>query len=164
MQAYINYLLEDILNAERQEVQPTATTATENEKLEKHFAEIEQWIEREPVHTFGYYCGLNKEQFPPVEQLSENQLQQLNKAFRHLLFTWNLDVAIPENLPASRYYSLLVSVLDLQTDIVSSGFMTFEFCSYDTDSCPFGAYCNCKKFDNGNNTMNVDLPEGDMPF
>ena len=93
----------------------------------------------------------------------KKQLQQIIKAFNHLLFTWNLSVDIPKKVPLAKTYSLLISTLDEKTDIVNSGFMTFEFCNYDRPSCPFGVYCICEDFDVDDN-MDIDLPKGDLPF
>ncbi|MEP7168015.1 MAG: hypothetical protein ABI855_01465 [Bacteroidota bacterium] len=165
MQSYINHLLEDITKAQRAELSIAEIVATFPKTFEEEMEEIERWVEHEPMHTFSYYCGLQKEQFPPAEKLNKKQLQQIIKAFNHLLFTWNLSADIPEAIPLNKNYSLLISVLDEKTDIVNSGFMTFEFCNYDPPSCPFGEYCNCKKFENDvDSNMNVDIPEGDLPF
>ncbi len=163
MQSYINHLIEDIANAHRAEQSYTAPAVEKDESMEAHFAEIERWIEHEPTHTFSYYCGLQKEQFPPAEKLTEEQMQQINKAFGQLLFTWNLDTAIPENVPTALTYTLLVSVLDEKMEPVTSGILTFEFCNYDSASCPFGHYCTCKDFEDDEN-MDIELPKGDLPF
>lgn len=165
MQSYINQLLEDIVQAQKSEDVDATFGDAEPQTIEDEFAEIDRWLEHEPEHTFSYYCGLEKEQFPPAEKLSIKQTQQITEAFMHLLFTWNLGAAIPKNIPPRKKYTLLISVLDEKTDIVNSGFMTFEFCNYDPPSCPFEEYCTCKDFeDNTNADMNVDLPEGELPF
>ncbi|MEO8150790.1 MAG: hypothetical protein ABI723_24370 [Bacteroidia bacterium] len=164
MQSYINYLLEDIANAQRPEHDESDVSTPKEETFEDYIAEVERWLEHEPVHTFSYYCGLQKEQFPPAEQLNKKQLNQIIRAFNQLLFSWNLGTAIPEKIPPAKYYSLLISVLDEKTEIVNSGFMTFEFCNYDPPSCPFQEYCDCKDFQYSDDNMNNDLPEGDLPF
>ncbi len=165
MQSYINGLLEDIADAHRKEQDYSATEfVSDEDDMEQHFAEIEHWLEHEPMHTFSYYCGLQKEQFPPAEKLNKKQLIEIIKAFNHLLFTWNLDASIPKKIPPAKHYSLLISVLDEKTDIVKSGFITFEFCNYDPPSCPFQEHCDCKDFHDTDDTMNVDLAEGDLPF
>lgn len=67
MEKYINQLLADIINAQRPE-QPVQETnpvpVSDEEKMRQHFDEIERWLENNPVHTFSYYCGLEKELFP----------------------------------------------------------------------------------------------------
>jgi hypothetical protein len=166
MQPYINHLLEDITKAHRtEELIPAMLDSPKTQTIEDDFAEIERWLENDPIHTFSYYCGLEKELFPPAEQFSKKQLLSIIKAFKHLLFSWNLDASIPKNVPPAKTYSLLLSVLDRKTDIVNSGFMTFEFCNYDSSTCPFEEYCTCKDFEiDGDDNMNTDLQEGELPF
>jgi hypothetical protein len=167
MQAYINHLIDDIKNAQRPLEAYPLPAKEETPSIEEHFAEIERWLQREePAHTFSYYCDLQKEIFPPAEKLTKKQLLQINKAFRHLLFSWNLDAYIPKEIPPAKTYSLLVTILDKKTDIVSSGFITFEFCNYDYPTCPFGEYCTCKNFeiDAGNDMENYSPPGDDLPF
>ncbi len=147
MQAYVDQLVLDIKNAKREE--PSLITPDKPFSLKEHFEEVERWLESDPAFTFSYYCGLRKEEFPPAESLSEEQIQQITKAFESLLYNWNLSASIPEELPSAMTYELLVSVLDKKVDIVDEGFMTFEYCACDPPSCPFGEYCECREFYNG---------------
>jgi hypothetical protein len=165
MQTYINYLIEDIINAERTDGITTDHSTEKQQTFEEYIAEVERYLEQNPARTFSYYCGLNKEQFPPAEKLSEEQILQISKAFKHLLFTWNLDVSIPESIPSAKYYSLLISVLDEKTEIVDSGIITFEFCNYDPPSCPFEGYCSCKDFELDNKgSIGNYKHDGDWPL
>ena len=144
MQAYINYLLEDIAAAQRQAQSLAEQT---DQSLEDHFEEVERWISGdEPDHDFSYYCGLKPEQFPPAEKLSKRQMQAVCKAFKHLLFSWNLDVDIPSRYPLAKKYSLMISVLGKPVDPPKSGFITFEFCTCDPPTCPLNDYCTCQKY------------------
>jgi hypothetical protein len=148
MQSYINHLLSDIAEACREEPSETyASIAAENDvdAIERYFEEVERWLEREPEHDFSYYCGLQKEQFPPVDKLTNEQMEALSHAFERLLFTWNIGVEMPDKLPISRKYSLLISVLERKVAIVENGFETIEFCSYDPPTCPFSEWCTCKE-------------------
>ena len=165
MQSYINHLIEDITQAERSQELYTRDNFGQPKTLEEEFAEIERWLEQGPAHTFGYYCGLEQEQFPPAEKLTEKQLKQVIKSFSHLLFTWNLNADIPANVPLNKKYALLISILGEKTDIVSIGFLTFDFCNYDPPSCPFEEHCICKDFeDYTNDIMSDDLPDEALPF
>jgi hypothetical protein len=144
MQAYINYLLEDIAAAQRAEQsfaeQPSLS-------IEDHFAEVERWIAGdEPGHSFSYYCGLKPEQFPPAEMLTKKQMRAICKTLNHLLCSWNLDVDIPKQYPIVKTYQLLVTVLDKKVEPPTSGFITFEFCTCDPPTCPFEDHCTCKKY------------------
>ena len=148
MQSYINHLLADITEACRdQQPETYSAAAGENdlEAIERYFEEVEHWLENEPEHDFSYYCGLQIEQFPPAEKLTSEQMEAVSLAFEKLLFTWNIGVEMPEKLPVSRKYTLLVSVLEKKVAIVENGFETIEFCSYDPPSCPFDEWCICKE-------------------
>ena len=148
MQSYINHLLSDITEACREEQPETYSSASgENdvEAIERYFEEVERYLENDPEHDFSYYCGLQKEQFPPAEKLTNEQLEAVSIGFEKLLFTWNIGVEMPDKLPASQKYNLLISVLERKVAIVENGFETIEFCSYDPPSCPFNEWCTCKE-------------------
>src|SRR5258705_1324019 len=127
MHPYLPHLLSDIADAHRSE----SAMEPENPKtFAEEMEEIERWVEgEEPAHDFGYYCGLQTEQFPPAEQFTIEEIDLVCKAFQKMMFTWNVDADLPETLPANRYYELLISTLNFKTDIENGGFITFEFCS-----------------------------------
>jgi hypothetical protein len=148
MQSYINHLLADIAEAcreEQREAYSAAAGENDLEAIERYFEEVERWLENEPEHDFSYYSGLQKEQFPPPEKLTNEQMEAVSLAFERLLFTWNIGVEMPEKLSVARKYSLLISVLERKVAIVENGFETIEFCSYDPPSCPFNEWCTCKE-------------------
>src|SRR5260221_12776562 len=106
MRSYINQLLEDIANAQREEISVQEMIAAFPKTFEEEMEEIERWVENEPVQTFSYYCGLEKQHFPPAEKLTKKQMKQIIKAFEHLLYTWNLSADMPENFPLEKKYTL----------------------------------------------------------
>jgi hypothetical protein len=142
MQSYLSHLLGDIADACRQEQPPPSSSAS----MEEYLDEAERWLESDPQFTFAYYCGLTKEQFPPARLLSEIQMEEICTAFNKLLFTWNIGVDIPDHLPVSKRYTLLVTVLDEKVDIQDAGFIDIEFCNDDPPTCPLNEYCTCKEF------------------
>jgi hypothetical protein len=144
MQQYVDQLLEDLKNAERAE-QPVVD---DDENLERHFEEVERWIEGNlPEHTLSYHCGLKSEVFPPAERLSSQQMALLIKGLNQLLFSWNITAEVPDKLAIEKTYGLMVSVLDREVGVVTAGFIGIEFCTYDIPSCPFGELCWCKKYE-----------------
>lgn len=160
MQTYVDQLLNDIEKAKRKD-QPWIC-AEKPSSFEEEMAEIERWLENDPAFTFSYYCGLRKEEFPPAEKLTDDQIHKLKKQFEDLLYTWNLSANIPEEIPPSKAYTLLVSVLDKKVDIPDTGFMTFEFCAYDPPTCPLDEYCECREFyDSYNPDHDEDLMNKD---
>lgn len=142
MQSYLSHLLGDIADACRQEQPPPSSSAS----MEEYFDEAERWLESDPQFTFGYYCGLSKEQFPPAHLLNDPQMEEICTAFNRLLFTWNIGVDIPDQLPFSNRYTLLVTVLEQKVEIPDSGFIDIDLCNDDPPTCPFNEYCTCKEF------------------
>lgn len=154
MEAYITHLLSDIQQAERPE-QPTLHYVYPG-SVEDNPEEYDRWPESDPLYTFGYYCGLQQAQFPPAHMLSTLQMERLCHAFSKMMFTWNLDTDIPDDVPLAKKYELLVSTLDMKTEISNSSLTTFELCSYDPPSCPMGEYCTCKEFLPDDALENID--------
>lgn len=154
MEAYVKHLLTDIQEAERPE-QP-GLQYVYPEIWGESPEEEERWPESEPTHAFSYYCGLGTEQFPPIHLLSSLQMDTICEAFSKMMFTWNLDTDIPDNVPINIRYQLLISTLDIKTEISNSNLMTFELCSADPPSCPLGDYCVCKEFLKDEPMENID--------
>ncbi len=68
MHPYLPHLLSDIAAACREEIPQEEVRP---QTMEEHFEEIDRWLEGEDApYIFGYYCGLNAENFPPAEQLT----------------------------------------------------------------------------------------------
>lgn len=164
MQAYIDYLLQDMAAAHRNEEPIPPGELSGEDSFETHIAEVEKYLQGgEPNHTFGYYCGLESVQFPPTDRLNSDQLSQFISAFNSLLLSWNLGTDIPDEAPTELTYRLLVSVLDQKTEIVDYGMITLEFCTYDQPSCLFGEHCMCKDIEDWH-YPSTDAKDGDLPF
>lgn len=148
MQSYINYLLADIAEAGREAVSDLKQQHAANPRnsIEDYFREVQQFLENYPQHPFSYYCGLDKDQFPPADRLTEEQLTAVCAAFHQMLSTWNIAADIHIKVPASKVYSLLITVLDEKVSIGLEGTTTIEFCNYHPPSCAMGEYCTCKDF------------------
>lgn len=164
MHPFLPHLLSDIAAAHRTEVADEEATA---QTIEEHFEAIDKWVSgEEPEHTFGYYCGLKAEDFPPAEQLTDEEMKIVCKAFERMMYTWNLGIDLPENLPAAFAYKITVDTLSMQTGIVHSGMMNFDFCSGYAPDCVFGGCCPCLKTwnEDADDDMNIDLLEDELPF
>nr|MBA3901132.1 hypothetical protein [Bacteroidota bacterium] len=83
MHPYTPYLIEDIALAHRSD-----NNIKENfsNNFEDEMEEVERYIQEDPPHTLSYFCGLLPENFPPPEQLSENDMEIICKAFDAMLF------------------------------------------------------------------------------
>ena len=165
MHPYLPHLISDIETAHRTEIPKEPERKM---SFEEEMEEIEKWLEGdEPDHTFGYYCGLDANNFPHQEQLTKKDMKEVCKAFRHMMFTWNLDIALPKNFPTALQYFFLIKTLNEKTTIVNSGFVSFDYCSGYAPDCVFKEYCMCLKYYNNsdndmNNTTNGDSDE--LPF
>ena len=152
MHPYIPHLLFDIAAAHRTGISEEIFSQT----MEEHFEEIDKWVSGElPEHTFGYYCGLKSENFPPAVQLADEELILIRKAFEKMMNTWNHGIDLPEKLPVAFAYKMIVDSLNTKTAIVNSGQMSFDFCSGYAPGCVFKEYCPCLEY--WNNPIDVDV-------
>ncbi len=167
MHPYLPHLLSDIAAACREEIPEKEVRP---QTIEEHFEEIERWVEgEEPEHTFGYYCGMNAENFPPAVQLTYDEMIIIRKAFEQMMFTWNHGISLPETLPVAFAYKMMVDSLNMKTNIVNSGCMSFDFCSGYAPDCVFKKYCPCLEIWNERNDKNTDMAaginnNGELPF
>ena len=146
MQSYLTHLLTDINAAHRpdDDGEPDGFPAT----IEEEFEQMENWLLTDPVTTFGQYCGLDKEQFPPAEKWTSVQLEKIIIEFNQMMHSWGVDTDLPEDLPLDIQYQFLVRTLDEKITLVpGEGFTVIEFCEDEPMECPFGkAYCSCQKY------------------
>ncbi len=164
MHPYIPHLLDDIKKAHRTGIIEPEVPKSFEEEMEA----IERWCDGEdPIHNFGYYCMLQPENFPPVEQLGNEDIIQVNTAFCEMMNTWNLNIDLPEAMPQKVRYSFLVNTLNEKVDIVNSGFCTIDFCTGYAPDCKLKEYCPCLEFWNSLPEENMDdikSSPGDLPF
>jgi hypothetical protein len=146
MQSYINYLLEDIEAAKRQET-PVKSILDSTESLEAHFAEIDKWVESDPPFTFSHHCGLKTEQFPPTNKLTESQMSQVVSAMDQMMGSWNVGMDIPSSVPTTMRYELILGILEKKVSISTYGFWILDFCTGNSEGCELGEYCPCLNFD-----------------
>ena len=146
MQAYVNHLLGDIAAGHRPEdYYDKFRKNTEEEDFEESLRESEMFVSQEKRNGFEGYCGLKRVNFPPKEQLSEDQLTQLTTAFVSMMNSWNLEVAFPDDLPQPRRYELLMDILVGPVMIFKHGIYCFDFCTGNPEGCELGEYCPCLK-------------------
>ncbi len=87
------------------------------------------------------------------------------EAFNSMMFTWNLDIDLPELLPLPIAYKMTVDTLNEKTSIANSGTMGFDFCTGYAPDCVFKEYCPCLKIWNEDDDIkDVDFPENELPF
>ena len=171
MHPWLPLLLADITAAQRNEIPVAATEQPMT--FEEEMEEIEKWVEgEEPDYTFGYYCGLEGVNFPPPHQLTDEEMKQVLKTFGEMMFSWNLDISLPELLPLPIRYTMTIDTLNTKTAIVNSGMMVFDFCTGYAPDCVFKEYCSCleiwnseeKENDIDNHIDNMDTDPNELPF
>ena len=144
MHAYIPHLIADIIAAHRPQLEELPKAA---QSIEEELEEAERWVSgEEPAHSFGYYCGLEMINFPPTEQLTEGEMKLVCDAFKKMMFSWNIDISLPEKLPMPIAYKMMVDTLGSKTEIVNFGFIGFDYCTGYAPECVFAEYCPCLEF------------------
>jgi hypothetical protein len=161
MEHYLTQLLEDILAAHRPK---NEAIAAHNESIEAHFEDVERYLSGDYDQNLGNLFGLNKEQFPSAERLSEKQMKSLTEALDNMLFSYNISTDLPDRLPINIAYPLMISVLDKEVYIGNGDrHIGLEFCVYNSVNCPFGeAFCGCKDIESDYEDFEMDI--GKLPF
>jgi len=109
--------------------------------------EMETWMESKPRLTMFYHFGLEAEQFPPAEKLTDGELDALVFAIRRLWAAFNFTAVLPDKAPARVTYPLLLRRMDEGAMVMNYGHIGVEFCNYEPSECPFGLeWCDCKEF------------------
>jgi hypothetical protein len=124
-------------------------------------------LEESPDYPMSHWFDLAKEQFPPSERLTEEQLELMANEFEQLWTAFSFEPDFPEGLPAKMRYELMRDYLDHECSHWPGWVHHFEFCNYEPEDCPFGIeFCKCKDFDYSkdmiSNQGNLD-PES-LPF
>jgi hypothetical protein len=149
MEKYVFQLMESIKKAHRPV--PAGNFPPRVISFEEEMEAVEKWAsgdDRPP--SLGYKCGLTPEQFPPPDKLTEDQMVSISYAFQEMLETWNLRADFPSNLPVSRAYPLLITILEKEAWYLPGGALVFDFCTGYAPDCEMKEYCPCLKYWNEN--------------
>jgi hypothetical protein len=144
MQHYLNHLIADMRQAAKNlPAKPYYDIPPEAEGIEY----VIEW-ENAVAKPMQEWFGIAKEQFPPAEKLTEEQLSLMVDEMLRLWEAYHFYPNLPENLPAQIVYKVLVDVLDKDIAWVSEGEGFVELCEYDPQTCPFPKeFCWCKDFE-----------------
>lgn len=161
MQKYLDQLIEDMHLAATQVPQSAISESTFDVE---YMMELEE-MEEEPL---SFWFGLEKEQFPSSDRLTEDQLKLMAYEFEKLWASFSFEPDFPEGLPAKRRYELLRDYLEHKCTYWPGGWVHhFEFCNYEPENCPFGdEFCRCKDFEY-DDSFNKDITTkstDDLPF
>jgi len=146
MQTYITQLIEDLSAAKNGEFNMNQTPM--HESFEDYIAEVERYLSGEGEQFIKDILDIQEEYFPPVNRLTDEQLNAVSDAYLDCLYSWNICIDMPDNLPASLKYTLLIGTLKQKVIVMDSGITHLELCHYDSECCPFGKeFCRCMDTD-----------------
>ena len=147
MHTYIPHLLEDINKAHKPKGFHPSKAKPKN--FEEEMQDVEDFVAgnddgRQP---FGYFCGFKSEDFPPVDQLTETEMEQVASAFKEMVESWNILISVPDRYPAHMKYHLMVNFLNERVFIPRDGaYLGVDNCTGDPVGCFFGEYCPCLEY------------------
>ena len=143
MERYIEQLLADISHATENLSWPyvkkeggydlSDVLSEEEENISAPFRNLQEWT------------GIYKEQLPPEEKLSDEQIQNLLKSLNDLLSACNwhfvLQIAVPERIQ----YACIRDNFDQEAQLKQWHMGFFQHCSPGTEhkKCALGEYCQC---------------------
>lgn len=117
-----------------------------NIQMDMSFLEMEQWLKGNADSSMFYHFGLEPEQFPPPERLTDEQLDALTQALIRLWAAFNFTAVVPSIAPGRVLYPLLLKKMLEPATVMDFGHVGVEFCDYEPERCPFGIeWCSCKE-------------------
>ena len=145
MQKYLNHLIADMRQAAKNlPEKPYYDIPPEAEGIEY----VIEWENAEPKPMQEWF-GIARENFPPPEKLTTEQLTKMVDEILKLWEAYNFEAMLPDGLPVDVAYKVLTDFFDKPVAWVSEGTSLINFCDADPEHCPFPEeFCQCKDFDN----------------
>lgn len=145
MHPYLKHLLSDI-----QDAYNTADNDIEEKEfpetdLEARFRDIEAFVSGDNERPLKEICGLFSDDFPPADQLTDEEKLMISEEFEHMLESWNIALYIPSEVPPNMRYRLTVDLLEEDFSLTQTGTFHYDFCSGDTEGCELEKYCPCRR-------------------
>lgn len=142
MEKYISQLLDDI------------TGATENvswpfiRKESYDLWEVPMPDEEKrnaPLRDLETWTGIRKEQLPPPEILTDEQLTRLLSALKKMLDAYNWSFILQIEVPQRIQYATIRDMFSQTTKVLQWQYGFFEVCRPGTEhgKCSLGEYCQC---------------------
>lgn len=149
MDRYVRQLLEDIRWA-RDNV-PTPWWRFVDADEEDTGVYVEEDVANAPRKSLEELTGLRRDQLPPPERLTSEQLQQLLQALKELLSAYNCHVVFQQaGVPENLQYAVIRSRFDQAIPQLRANDHFFSFCDpgQERSSCALGSFCECTFLDN----------------
>ena len=141
MEQYVTQLLADIAFATENVSWPFIRKAG-YDILEIPIFDEEKYA---PFRELEEWTGLRKEQFPPVEMLSDDQVSRLLAALATMLAAYNWSFILQTKVPERIQYATIREMFNQQAQVFQWQDGFFEFCRPATEhhKCTLGEYCQC---------------------
>ena len=144
MKKYIDQLLEDIRNATENVSWPFA-------EKEVH---LHDWLSDEeedkmaPVRNLEEWTGISKIQLPPVEKLTDAQVDCLLQALKKMLDAYNWSFVLQIEVPQRIQYATIRDNFNQEAKLKRWNMGFFEPCRKGTEhgKCALEQYCQCAFF------------------
>jgi hypothetical protein len=105
--------------------------------------EVETYLHGKPELSMFYHFSFDAAQFPPPEKLTDDELNMLTLALCRLWAAYNFTPVFPQAAPGRVVYPLLLERMGKPAFVFDHGHVGVEFCHYEPEDCPFGAWCDC---------------------
>jgi len=139
MQRYIEQLIEDLQNAKKN-VLPEPDFGESYEEFEEKMLEIESTPEVSAKQIFG----VSYEELPPVEKLTNEQIQILIDVICDTAAAFKCSFDFPESVPLKLQYQLIRNKFNEDIQIMPGFNLHFDFCSGWCPDCEIADYCKTK--------------------
>jgi hypothetical protein len=141
MEKYITQLLSDIEFATQNVAYPFAT----------HNLQLSDWVSEEeenltaPIRNLQDWTGIGKDQLPPHEMLSDNQVSHLLKALNKMLDAYNCSFVLQTDVAERIQYTCIRENFDQEVKVKQWHMGFFAFCKPGTEhgKCSLGDFCQC---------------------
>lgn len=145
MHDYIQQLIEDLGNLAANPPTPPYIEPPPN--TEDYPALVE--LALTPYRAISDWVSLNYEVFPEVVNLTADQMDGVNRAIFKVFESLNIElIDAPENLPPEILYIALTTNWDTPVQYLPLAGYDLELCTGDSDTCPYGEYCDCGNEEN----------------
>jgi len=144
MKKYVFQLIADITKAH-------LPALAERENLNLTFEQEMEIIENYATGTntppsLSVECGITTDQFPPQDQLDEEEIKQIIDALKSMLLSRNICVDMPDEIPLHFAYPIFVNLLNREAWYFPTGNLHIDFCTGYAPECELGKYCHCLKY------------------
>jgi hypothetical protein len=145
MEKYVTQLLDDIAYATENVSWPFIRKES-YDIWEAPMAEEEE--RNAPVRELETWTGLCKEQFPPPDMLTEEQLARLLDALKKMLVAYNWSFVLQIEVPERIQYATIRDMFNQAAKVLQWQHGFFEVCRPATEpgKCALGEYCQCAFF------------------